>query len=281
MNRLQGYMGANTRPRLISILSGKGGVGKSVLALNLAERLAETGRRVLLVDLDLSGGNLHILANVTAQAGLSAYLSGALPLGATLTPLSDQLSLLANNEPLTVTEYPNGGQAARLAHRLRTDTARYDLVLCDHASGVSEFATEIAGASDLNLLVAVPEVTSISDCYGLWKYFCGMNRTITGRLLINRAENDNEAQYVAHRLAALTEQFVGRPLEMLGFIPEDSSLRQAVAAQCPVAAIAPESVVIQKLNDITRLLVGGPQTTKATALNQTINVNAATADIKG
>jgi len=281
VNRLPGYMGGNSRPRLISLLSGKGGVGKSVLALNLAERLAYTGLRVLLVDLDLSGGNLHILANVSVQAGLSAYMPGVLPLEATTTPLSDRLTLLANGEPLAVTEYPDAREATRLVNRLQTDTSRYDLIMCDHASGVSEFATAIATMSDVNILVAVPEVTSISDCYGLWKYLCGLNRTITGRLLINRAENGAEAQYVAQRLAALSEQFVGRPLEMFGFVTEDISLRRAVAAQCPVAAIAPESIAVQKLNNITRLLVGGPQAAATIALNQTINVNAATADIKG
>lgn len=279
MNRLREQIAAG--PQLISILSGKGGVGKSVIALNLAERLSSAGLRVLLADLDLSGGNLHILANASSQAGLAAYLNGAQPLESAATPLTDRLHLLAHGEPLVMSAYPDSRTARHFAERLRRDASRFDFVVCDHASGVSDFATAVAGVSDVNLLVAVPELTSISDCYGLWKYLRQLDRSINGRLLVNRAQNAPEAEYVAHRLGAVAEQFVGRALGLIGFLPEDKSLRLAVAAQSPVAQVKPESIVVQKLNDIARLLTGGLEPTGAVAFNQTINVNAAPADIKG
>ena len=84
------------RTAFVSILSGKGGVGKSVIAYNLAELTAQAGRRVLLIDTDRTGGNLHILANSSVEKGLAEFLSAALTLRDAVTPLSDNLDLLAS-----------------------------------------------------------------------------------------------------------------------------------------------------------------------------------------
>ena len=81
--------------RLVSMLSGKGGVGKSVLAFNLAERLTAAGKRVLLIDLDVDCGNLHILANQACRYGVSQLVAEELTLAEAVTPVNDKLDLLA------------------------------------------------------------------------------------------------------------------------------------------------------------------------------------------
>ena len=267
--------------RTVSILSGKGGVGKSVIALNLAERAASHGRRVLLVDVDFSGGNLHILANVAPRQGLAAYLGGEVSIDQVVVPITDRCDLLAHPDSLPPGTSVTVKEIARFASRLQVEAAAYDLIIMDHGSGVSEQATVLASASDLNLLIAIPELTSIADCYGLYKFLTQANRSVVCRLLINRVEDAEEADFVATRLGAMTRQFLGRPLPMLAFLPEDRSLRRAIAGQCPLAQIGEQSPVLQGLNETCRALVGGLPTATPVTPDTVINENAAPADIRG
>ena len=172
--------------RLVSLLSGKGGVGKSVLTYNLAERLAFRGHRVLLVDLDVYCGNLHILANVSFRYGVTQVVNEDLSLKEAVTFLGDNLDLLATDGRGWPEDISSTRAAAQLAARLRNEGQQYDLILIDHPSGKCQSSTVMAAASDINLLVVVPELTSIADACGLYKHLLTTDGSLDCRLLINR-----------------------------------------------------------------------------------------------
>jgi len=180
-------------PRLVSVLSGKGGVGKSILAFNLAERLAALGLRVLAVDGDVYGGNLHILANRACAVGIGEFIDRRLSLAECRTPLAERLDLLGVSPRLCDPEAWSAGTVGSMLKRLRAEGAAYDVIVCDHSSGRSRIATLIAHGSEINLLVVVPELTSISDCYGLFKHIRQARADIACRLVINRAADAEEA----------------------------------------------------------------------------------------
>ncbi len=278
MNRLQGILDP-TGSQLVSVLSGKGGVGKSVLSFNLADRAAAIGQRVLLLDGDLCCGNLHILANVDPADGLDAYAAGQKTLAESTVSYSSRLDILARSATGPLATLDSVTTVARWAERLRRDATEYDLVIIDHSSGISDTATLLAAASDINLLVAVPELTSISDCYGLCKYLYGANQTITCRLLINRTESDAEADQVWTKFAAMTEQFLGRVPGLAGSIPETGDIRRSVAHQRSIAAFAPEAAVLQRLDSIVGNLAAA-SSASATKTNSGINNLTASADIR-
>ncbi|GEM_PF-424049 len=272
--------------KLVSLLSGKGGVGKSILGFNLAERMASSGRRVLLVDADFTSGNQHILANVACDLGIGEYADRGLTLEETVISVSDCLDLLPSIRPPEASERSErigGRTAAILMERLRSDSSAYDAVVLDHPSGISETATVMAHASDINLLVLVPELTSISDCYGLFKSLLAVNRSIDCRLLINRAESDNEATYIQERFAALTEEFLERRPGYLGYLLEDKSFRQSVAAQSPMASLEPDSVAVRALTQLTAKLasaLGLPPEPAPKIVEKAINNYRAAAEIE-
>ena len=259
MNRLhpsQVSAGVNTDPiRLVSIMSGKGGVGKSVLAFNLAERMAADGRRVLLVDADFCAGNLHILANSAAETGISEVVAGQ-PVAQAAVRLSDNLYLLGHNQTGPAHDLNQVEIASRLVQQLRRQTSDYDLVVIDHASGISDPAVVIASGSDANLLVLIPELTSISDCYGLCKYLYQKNRAIDCRLLLNRISSPSEAEYVWTRFSAMTEQFLSQSPSLAGRVDEDDAVRKSVAAQQPLAQVDPQSPAAAALASIGKTLIG-------------------------
>lgn len=269
--------------KLVSLLSGKGGVGKTILGFNLAERMASSGRRVLLVDADFTTGNQHILANVACDLGIGEYAYRGLTLEETITSVSDRLDLLPSIRPPEASERIGGCAAAILVERLRSDSSAYDAVVLDHSSGVSESATVMAHASDINLLVVIPELTSISDCYGLFKSLLAANRSIDCRLLINRAESGDEATYIHQKFVALTEKFLEQRLGYLGYLLEDKSYRQSVAAQAPMASLEPDSAAVRALTQLTEKLaaaLGLPPGPVPKIVGKAINNYRTTAEIE-
>ncbi len=268
--------------RITSILSGKGGVGKTVLAYNLAERIAFSGKKVLLVDGDLYFGNLHILANVCPSYGISHFLNRSLSLKEAVTKVNGNLDLLASVGEIEI-DTADIKQAAEFITVLRNESKRYDKVIIDHGSGICKFSAVTAIGSDSTMIVMVPELTSISDCYGLTKYLSNTDSSINLALLINRVQDAEEAEYIRRKFSALSERFINRIPFFAGYITESDSYRKSVATQQPVSAITDESVVIQPLNKTIKSLTEGFQNIQFETEQDNklkINNNLNMADIK-
>ncbi|UCD62818.1 MAG: P-loop NTPase [Candidatus Zixiibacteriota bacterium] len=270
--------------KVVSILSGKGGVGKSVFALNLAERLTALGARVLLVDADLHFGSIAILANVETGAGFGEYVRSGVPLERVVTATRHGFDVVAGGE--TEPTEPDVTAVARAMERLRREAERYDLVLVDHSSGVSEAAIVMAHASDVNLLVLVPEITSISDGYGLYKHLQQIDSNIDCRLVVNRVLSGDEAEFIETKFLAVCQRFLGHVPGYAGKVGEDSLFRRAVASQTVLARLEEQSFAVEEVTSIARHLLGvfGGAVSKGAgdAENSgiTINKTPAMADIR-
>ncbi len=271
------------KAKFISILSGKGGVGKSVLAFNLADQIAGLGFRVLLVDADFSLGSLHVLANLDVKFGLNEYVTDALPLDECVMSVRG-VDMLASNWNHDLAEARSVEQTARFIERLRRDTMAYDFVILDHSSGRSNQAVLMAHGSDLNLLVLVPELTSLADGYGLFKQIVSANRAVACALLVNRSQSEEEAEFIRTRMNEMARQFLHVSPGYVGFIHEDGSIRHAVASQQALAIAAPESSACKQLSDVAQTITRFDLKTLSAsveALPTEINKTSATADIRG
>ncbi|RKX25690.1 MAG: hypothetical protein DRP45_05315 [Candidatus Zixiibacteriota bacterium] len=268
------------RHRVISVLSGKGGVGKSVIAYNLAERAKDYGLRTLLVDADLSSGNIHVLANLAPEHNLWEYAVERLSLKDTVVTTSSGLEILAAPSAGTVVETLDTRTTAKLFARLYDQTRDYDLIVIDHSSGVSKSATVLASASDLCLLIVIPELTSIHDGYGLWKYLFESNTSIDCRLLLNRVNSEEETRYVRSRFTEVAEKFLGKAPGFIGSLPEDEAVRQAVARQVPIAGAVSQSPVVQVLDAFIQVYAGRSTQPVSANPSKTVNNHPATADIR-
>jgi flagellar biosynthesis protein FlhG len=261
MNRLQFKYSApkpgneeRTGPTVVSVLSGKGGVGKSVISFNLGERLSLAGLKVLVVDADYWCGNIHILANVDSDQGLCQHLNGQLTLEESVVPVAERFDILPSGSGDIISESVEPAAARRLIAKLR-QLGVYDFILIDHPSGRSEMSIALACESDVNVLVLVPELASIADCYGLYKHLLHQFDTLDCRLLLNRVGREDDAEFIRGKFLAVAERFLGRVPGDLGSITESEAIRKAVARQSTISAIAEEDTAIQSLNAIKDRLV--------------------------
>ncbi len=285
MNNLR-HPAANSgrpQPLIISVLSGKGGVGKSVIAYNLGVALMQRGNRVLLVDADPTCGNLHMLANCSPSHGIHDVISGDRTVSRAVTPHLASLDLLASPpNPATVDGY-SVTSAAMFMQQLHDQTGSYDVVVLDHTSGISKPVTVMAHASHINLLVVVPELTSIADGYGLFKYLIDTHQSMDCRLFINRVRTADEPEYIYAKFKTLTERFLATSPQFIGSLPESEEIQAAVAAQRSVLLMSSEAVVGQSFMRLAANLLPNVQMNRLAGLTHEKSDSyktPATADIR-
>lgn len=240
--------------RTVAITSGKGGVGKSHLAANLAVALGQRGARVLLVDADFSQANLDLLLGVHPRHDIQHVLSGektleeivvAGPPGVTLVPAASGVPDLADLDDFRFEFLWRGiGQLA----------AAQDLVLVDTASGVSRLVTSFCLAADDVVVVTTPDLPAFSDAYGLIKVLHSRGLTRPPHLLVNMSASPEEAEETAHRIRLVARRFLRLDLDTWGPVPLDAAIAQAVRRQEPALLAYPTSPASSAYREIAGLL---------------------------
>ncbi|HEY8530772.1 MAG TPA: P-loop NTPase, partial [Limnochorda sp.] len=241
---------------LVVISSGKGGVGKSCLAVNLAVLCAQAGRRVLLMDLDLGTGNLDVLLGIGSAPDLSSVVRGERGLREVVVePLPGLQVLLAGSGAREVAELTSL-QYDWLASELQALGEATDLMIGDVSSGVSERVTSTLAAASHPVVVTTPEPHAITDAYALLKVYRERHGARPFHLVVNMARSRGEGERVAAKMQFAAERFLGLELRLAGVVPLDAAMLEAVRLQRPVATRRPQAPVVQALGSVGRALLG-------------------------
>ncbi len=227
-------------PRFITICSGKGGVGKSILAANLARSLAKENSRVLLWDADMYFPNQHLLNGVEPPVRLKDVYRLNIPVEKAQYKLDESLFLVADS--------PASGSYDSFDPVLISDIyaqivtqKQYDTVIIDTPAGNSLEVLQCCSFSDMICIVITDEPTSLLDAYGLIKILINYIDIDKIKLLVNNVIDLEDADDISSKLNLATENFLKMKFEVLGFIPYDRAVRQSILQQEPFSLSNPES----------------------------------------
>lgn len=243
--------------RLLSITSGKGGVGKTTLAVNLGILLCRMGKRVLLLDGDLGLANVDVLLGLRPERTLYHVVEGKATLADILLEGPEGLSVLPGANGIPEMSDLNGDGSNNLLRDLTELDQVYDFVLVDTAAGIHRSTFAFALAADEVLLLTTPEPTAVTDAYAVVKLLFQNGRPRAVRLLMNMVRDRKEGERWTDRLLGVVEQFQGRPLESWGSLSHDSSVMQSIRTQTPFVLRTPSSKLSSQLREVALKLTEG------------------------
>jgi flagellar biosynthesis protein FlhG len=232
----------NRRPaQVIAIASGKGGVGKSSIAVNLGVCLAGRGIDTVLVDVDLGLANADLLLGIQPRYTLAHLVSGAHTAAEVLSPGPGGLQVLAGGSGLHHLADLSEFERQNLLRQLETVERNTDIAVFDCGAGLSKNVLSFALNADCVLIVTTPEAPALTDAYATIKALC--QERFPGRvgLLVNMVDGRHEAVAVYGRLSSVAQRFLNFPVEDFGYMVHDTAVAMAVRARCPFVLRYPRS----------------------------------------
>lgn len=240
----------NQRDRTIAITGGKGGVGKSTLAINLALAYARTGAKTLAIDADLGMADLNLLLGVAPAMSLLDVLRGE-PVDNVLVEAHGIHLLPALNGSYTLASLDETARHA-LFGAIDTLDDRFDTLIVDIAAGISDNSVGFAGAVAEPIIVTTPDPLSLADGYACLKVLAMRQHVRHAFVVPNQVRSPEEAREVVSRLEALVSRFLGVSLTALPPIPADPAVREAAIAGIPLIKHRPDSPAARAIKLIAR-----------------------------
>ena len=227
------------RASVIAITSGKGGVGKTNIAVNLAITLASAGKKVVLLDADLGLANADVICNIDLPANLSHVIARRKDLGEVLVKAPGGFSLIGGASGLARMADLSDADRQRIVSAMGELEEQADVILIDTGAGISPNVLAFTRAADHVLVVTTPEPTAITDAYAVVKVISRDQAVRRISLLVNNARNAAEARVVHERIAKVARQFLGVSVFEAGFIPADDQVSSAVRKRTPFVLATP------------------------------------------
>ena len=241
--RQRGSSGQETRnTRIITIASGKGGVGKTNVATNLALAYAALGQKVVLMDADLGLANVNVVLGIIPKYNLYHVIRKQKQMRDILMDTDYGIQIVAGASGFA--------KIANLSEEERSDfieelqhLSDADVIIIDAGAGVSNNVLAFVAAADEAIIVTTPEPTAITDAYGIIKIIATEidNLNLGLKLIVNRVKSVTEGKKVAERVINIAGQFLNLKIDYLGYVYDDPSVQQAVVKQRPFLVLDPRS----------------------------------------
>jgi len=227
--------------KVIAITSGKGGVGKSNVSVNLAIALARKGKRVCVFDADTSLANVNILLNIRPKFTLEQLLNGERQLADILVEGPEGIRIVPAASGIAEFAHLDDSQQAIMLKALAELEQQFDFLLIDTAAGISSNVTQFIQAAQHCILVVTPEPTSLTDAFALMKVLHRNDSVTQLHVLTNMADDYANSVDIYKRLSSAAMRYLHMQTHYLGYIPRDDLLRIAVQKQAPVCVAFPTS----------------------------------------
>ena len=244
--------------RVISIASGKGGVGKSSISVNLAITMSRLGVRVLVVDADFGLANVDVMLGVTSRYNVSHFLKGEKTLHEIIQLGHEGVRLISGGSGVNELLKMQEEQLAELLTGLVRLDAPIDLIIMDTGAGVSDNILQVILASSETIIITTPEPTSILDAYALVKTICKHDAHHPLHVLVNKCENKKEALNVQEGFINVIGRHLGKNINPLGIISYNHNLTMSIKRQVPITVSNPGCTTSREIYNLARTVLEIP-----------------------
>ncbi len=230
--------------KILTIASGKGGVGKTNLSVNLAAACAQAGHRACLIDADLGLANADVLCGVNTASHLGQVLDGRCAISDIAVDAPSGFRLVSGASGIVRLAHLDEPQRVRIIHALAELQSDTDLLIVDCGAGIGRGVLAFLDAADLSLIVTTPEPTAVADAYALIKAILtrrGADAAPRFSLVVNQASSEREAQAVHRRIDSVTRHFLDHTLSLAGWVHADPVVPAAVRRRTPFLLSNPRS----------------------------------------
>ncbi len=244
--------------RVITVTSGKGGVGKSSISVNLAIQLSRLGKRVVILDADFGLANVEVMLGIRPTYTLADLMFKGKSIQDIITVGPGDIGFISGGSGIRELTNLTGDQVRSLVHMLNALDEFADVIIIDTGAGISDIVLELVAFSTEILLVATPEPTSITDAYALMKTlrrredFIPKDASI--KMIGNRTVSEEQGWELYQKLKVVVDKFLGIQLEYLGMIPQDDHIQKAVMKQQPLSLTYPNAPSARAIMELALIL---------------------------
>ena len=244
--------------RVITVTSGKGGVGKSNVSVNLAIQLGKLGKKVIILDADFGLANVEVMLGIRPQYNLADLMFRGKSVKEIISPGPENIGFISGGSGM------REAQIQKIVSTMAELDRHADVIIIDTGAGISDSVIDLILASSEILLVATPEPTSITDAYALLKTLCRNPdfdiTTANVKMIANRTQNYQEGRELYVKLNSVVERFLNMKMDYIGAIPFDQNLTRAVMKQQPVSLAFPKATSSKAIMEIALSLENNSQT---------------------
>ena len=243
--------------RVIAITSGKGGVGKTNLAVNLAIAMQTAGKKVLLIDADIGMANVNVLMGRVTKRSIVDLLEDEIELEDVVEEGLAGVKYISGVAGFETALNVNRSEQRKIHRKLGRVSELADIIIIDTGAGLSRYVIEFILAAHEVLLVTTPEPTSLADAYTVVKAYSKYSKNRSIKLVVNRIRDEEESFEVVERLNQTTQKFLKLSVDCLGYIYEDRAVRAAVKNQEPFILSKPNSPASLCVKELAKSLLTG------------------------
>lgn len=238
--------------KTIAIVSGKGGVGKSNVAINFSLELLKSEKKVLIFDLDVGMGNIHILLGIQPKYTISNMFTNKLPICDIIEEGPNGLSFIAGGSGLSDLFTMNQDDSNYFFSQYEELLHLYDYIIFDMGAGATKDSLSFILAADECVIVTTPEPTSITDAYGMIKHIVNNRGTMQMYVIMNRAMSEKSGLKALADFQKIVKNFLEIDVKLMGILPDDRIVINAVMRQTPYTILNERASISKAMRQITK-----------------------------
>lgn len=245
--------------RVITVTSGKGGVGKSNMSVNMAIQLSRLGKKVIILDADFGLANVEVMLGKRPKYNMADMMFGGKSIKDIICDGPEDIGFISGGSGIKELSNLSKDQVSSIINMMYELDSIADIIIIDTGAGIADTVIDMVLASSEVLLVTTPEPTSITDAYALLKT---INKTsefqrdkIKIRMIGNRTLNLSDGYELYNKLNSVVEEFLDMNMEYLGAVPFDVNLTKAVMKQQPVSIVYPNTPAVKSIRAMAETLI--------------------------